>query len=92
MPRCRLMKTLNSFHINGVRMLNKLPLASRDLPLETCQNKVYHWLLCRPFCNIDEFMANDIVDLEIFFLCVYYICKYKCGCNIFYMYQLFLPL
>ena len=63
MPRCRLRKTLNSFHINGIRMLNKLPLASRDLPLQTYRSKVYHWLLCRPFYDISEFMATDIVDL-----------------------------
>lgn len=54
-PFNRLSKSLNSYHILGLKMFNVLPLELSSLPLDTFKNQLYCRLSNSPFYSISEF-------------------------------------
>lgn len=58
-PFQRLSKSLNSFEILGLKMINKLPIKFIELPIKRFKNELYSWLTKTPFYSVTEFFECE---------------------------------
>ncbi|KAG8327444.1 hypothetical protein J6590_108236 [Homalodisca vitripennis] len=58
-PLCRLSKSTNSYNVVGLKLYNKLHIASKSLPLSLFKVRFHKWLIANPFYDLKDFLKFD---------------------------------
>jgi hypothetical protein len=56
----RLTKSLESYEILGLRLLNKLPYNMINEPINKFKTQLHNWLVSTPFYTVQEFFEYKI--------------------------------